>query len=91
MDRWLNKLCHIRRYLKGWAKCISGTYKKEKERLLSIIDELDLKAETNPLNADEREALTNANERISKLRRDEESKWAQRAKVKHVQEGGNNT
>jgi hypothetical protein len=25
------------------------------------------------------------------LRRDEETKWAQRAKVKHVQEGGNNT
>jgi hypothetical protein len=24
------------------------------------------------------------------LRRDEESKWAQRAKVKHIQEGGNN-
>jgi hypothetical protein len=31
------------------------------------------------------------NEQIDKLRRDEESKWAQCAKVKHVQEGGNNT
>ena len=28
---------------------------------------------------------------MDKLRRDEESKWAQRAKVKHIQEGGNNT
>jgi hypothetical protein len=30
------------------------------------------------------------NDLLSKLRRYEESKWAQRAKVKHVQEGGNN-
>lgn len=91
MDRWLHKLRHIRRFLKGWAKNLSGKYKKEKERLLSIIDELDLKAECNPLNSAEREALKNANETINKLRRDEESKWAQRAKVKHIQEGGNNT
>ena len=28
---------------------------------------------------------------LGKLLRDEESKWAQRAKVKHIQEGGNNT
>jgi hypothetical protein len=35
--------------------------------------------------------LCEANEELAKLRRDEESKWAQRAKVKHVQKGGNNT
>jgi hypothetical protein len=29
--------------------------------------------------------------KILKLRREEESKWTQRAKVKHVQEDGNNT
>jgi hypothetical protein len=28
---------------------------------------------------------------LAKLRRDEETKWAQRAKVKHIQEGSNNT
>ena len=28
---------------------------------------------------------------MCKLRRDEEIKWAQRAKVKHIQEGGKNT
>ena len=28
---------------------------------------------------------------LAKLRRDEEAKWAQRAKVRHIQEGGNNT
>ena len=52
---------------------------------------MDIKAESIPLSASEREALRDANERINNLRRDEETKWAQRAKVKHVQEGGNNT
>ena len=28
---------------------------------------------------------------LSKLRQEEESKWTQRAKVKHIQEGGNDT
>jgi hypothetical protein len=27
---------------------------------------------------------------IAKLQRDEETKWSQRAKVNHIQEGGNN-
>jgi hypothetical protein len=81
----------VREFLKGWAKNLSGKYIKEKERLLSIIDSLDLKAEKQPLNVVEREALNKANDSIRKLRRDEETKWAQRAKVKHIQEGGNNT
>jgi hypothetical protein len=91
IDVWLNKLRHIRRFLKGWAKNQSGNYKKEKERLLSIIDELDIKAEMNNLNNDERDALRKANDHLCQLRRDEEARWAQRAKVKHVQEGGSNT
>ena len=91
IERWQNKIRHLRRFLKGWAKNLSGKYKKEKGKLLAIIDELDLKAETTPLSMSEREALKEANERVTKLRRDEESKWAQRAKVKHIQEGGQNT
>jgi hypothetical protein len=35
--------------------------------------------------------IRNANDCLCKLRREEEPKWAQRAKGKHVQEGGNNT
>jgi hypothetical protein len=34
MDRWLNKLRHLRHFLKGWAKNLSGTYKKKKEAAL---------------------------------------------------------
>ena len=78
-------------FIKGWAKNLRGKYKKEKERLLAIIDELDFRAECNPQSAVERDALKDANERVTKLRRDEETKWAQGAKVKHIQEGGNNT
>jgi hypothetical protein len=66
-------------------KCLSGQYKKEK--LLLLIDELDLQAESIPLDNDERAKLRKANDDLTKLRRDEESKWAQRAKVKHIQEG----
>jgi hypothetical protein len=35
--------------------------------------------------------MRDAFEQVVKLRRDDESKWAQRAKVKHIQEGGNKT
>jgi hypothetical protein len=59
--------------------------------LLCIIDALDIKAETIPLSSSERMELKLANEKLNILRCDEETKWAQRAKVKNVQEGGNNT
>jgi hypothetical protein len=91
IEIWQNKIRHLRRFLRGWTKNRSGAYKKEKERLLSLIDELDIKAETIPLLAAERDVLCSANDSLAKLRREEEAKWAQRAKVKHVQEGGNNT
>jgi hypothetical protein len=35
--------------------------------------------------------LKHAHDSLNKLRREEEQKWAHRAKVKHIQEGGNNT
>jgi hypothetical protein len=34
--------------------------------------------------------LRETSEQIAELRRDEESKWTQHAKVKQMQEGGNN-
>jgi hypothetical protein len=52
---------------------------------------LDTKAEISPLNNDERRIMRSANDELAKLRRDEETKWAQRARVKHIQEEGNNT
>jgi hypothetical protein len=35
--------------------------------------------------------MNDVNDMIAKLRRHEEAKWAQRAKVKHIQEGDNKT
>jgi hypothetical protein len=72
------------------VKNISSVYKKDKDRLLALIDMLDKKAEINPLSKAERDRMRDANNKLASLRRDE-TKWAQRAKVKHVQEGGNNT
>ena len=91
IERWQNKIRHLRQYLRGWAKNISGEYKKLKQKLILLIDELDIKAETSTLTTAECAVKKEADERMAQLRRDEESKWAQRAKVKHVQEGGNNT
>ena len=62
----------------------SGKYKKEKEKSLKLIDTLDIKAETVSLTDTEWVTLREASNRISKLRRDEETKWAHHAKVKHV-------
>jgi hypothetical protein len=59
--------------------------------LLCILVELDIKAETIQLSSAEGNELKLANEKLNKLKRDEETKWAQRAKVKNIQEGGNNT
>jgi hypothetical protein len=56
-----------------------------------LIDFLDKKAETVSLSTSERGELRDANIKLAKLRRGEESKWAQRAKVKYIQEGENNT
>ena len=91
VERWQAKVRHLRQFLRGWAKNLSGEYKYLKQKLLLLIDELDIKAETSPLSVAEKVAKKEADECIARLRRDEEAKWAQRAKVKHIQEGGDNT
>jgi hypothetical protein len=88
---WQNKICHLRQYLRGWARELSGKYKIERDRLNFIIVFLDKKSETTILCDTEREALKNANDEIATLQSVEESKWALCAKVKHNEEGGNNT
>ena len=87
IERWQNKIRHLRQFLRGWAKNLSGQYKILKEKLITLIDHLDIKAESSLLSTAERAAKKEAEEGLAKLRRDEESKWAQRAKIKHIQEG----
>ena len=59
--------------------------------MIFLINELDIKAETTPLTVAERAAKREADDCLAKLRRDEESKWTKRAKVKYIQESGSNT
>ena len=46
LERWQNKIRHLRSYLRGWAKNLSRQYKQEQEKLLKIIDTLDIKADS---------------------------------------------
>ena len=90
IERWQSKIRHLRRFLRGWSKNLHGDYIRQRDKLLLLINELDLKAESSPLSVAERAAKKEADECLARLRRDEESKWAQRAKVRYIQEGGNN-
>ena len=55
VEIWQTQIRHLRQYLRGWAKNLSGEYKYLKEKLLNLIDELDIKAETSPLTVAEKE------------------------------------
>nr|XP_040242573.2 uncharacterized protein LOC120962756 [Aegilops tauschii subsp. strangulata] len=91
LQRWQNKIRHLRSVLRGWAKHLSGIYKVEKERLLSLIQSLDVKAETTLLPVAELQAKRDAELRLKELLREEELKWALRAKVRRVVQGDANT
>ena len=66
-------------------------YKKEKKALLNKLDELDKKAESLTLEADEIILKHVLNQRLASLLREEELKWYQRVKVKNFLEGDVNT
>ena len=70
---------------------MSGAYKKEKETLLNKLDELDKKAENSLLDDLELNLKHVLSERLAELLREEELKWYQRAKAKHLLEGDANT
>ena len=91
LERWQAKIRRLRQYLRGWAKNVSGTYKKEKKELLDKLDELDKKAENLLLNETKLNLKHVLSERLAELLREEEVKWYQRAKVKHLLEGDANT
>jgi hypothetical protein len=45
-----SKLQRLRQFLRGWAKNVSGNYKKEKAKLIKKADALEKKAEVPSLN-----------------------------------------
>ena len=67
LERWQNKIRHLRSFLHGWAKHLSGIYKVEKERLLTLIQALDVKIETTILPASELHAKLDAEMRLKEL------------------------
>jgi hypothetical protein len=81
-ERWRNKIRRLRQYLRGWATHTAGTYKKEKKSLLSLLENLDKKAETSPLFDQKIHLKYFLKERLVLLLREEELKWYERAKVK---------
>jgi hypothetical protein len=81
----------LRQYLRGWAKNISGQYKKGKKEVLNTLDMLDKKVEHTPLQAEEINIKQCLNNRLAHLLREEEIKWYQRVKVKDLLEGDSNT
>ena len=62
--------------MRGWAKHLSGVYKIEKDRLLSLIQALDIQDESTMLHPAELQVKTEAEKRLKELLREEELKWA---------------
>ena len=91
IERWQCKIRHLRRFLRGWAKHTHGIYKAEKERLLLLIQNLEVKAETSILDSSELETKIEAEMRLKQLLREVELKWALRAKVRKIVQGEDNT
>uniref|UniRef100_A0A452YGE7 Uncharacterized protein n=1 Tax=Aegilops tauschii subsp. strangulata TaxID=200361 RepID=A0A452YGE7_AEGTS len=66
-----NNIRHLRQFLKGWAKHVNVIYKVEKDKLLHLINELDLKAESTFLDADDRASKMEVEQRLRELLREE--------------------
>lgn len=81
VDRWQFKIQHLRQFLKGWAKNYNVAYKRHKDILLNIINDLDIKSERGNLSTDESVTKGEAEVCLAKLLREEEIKCALRAKV----------
>jgi hypothetical protein len=91
LERWQAKIRRLRQHLRGWAKHTAGSYRKEKTMLLSLLDNLDKKAESSHLSDQEINLKHYLKEKLVSLLREEELKWYKRAKVKTLLEGDANT
>ena len=88
---WNHKLGALRRFLRGWACHTNGVYKQKKSEFLATINELDITAEGRDLSKLEQDLLAQTRDRLANLLKEEELKFYQRAKVKDVLLGDNNT
>ena len=69
----------------------SWRIKKEKQQLISLLEAIDKKAGSNSLSDNEIHMKHYLKERLVHLLREEEIKWYERAKVKTLLQGDNNT
>jgi hypothetical protein len=53
LENWQNNVRNLGQYRRGWAKHTTIIYKKEKKRLISLLDQLDKKAESSILSDNE--------------------------------------
>jgi hypothetical protein len=65
--------------------------KKEKKGLLDNLDLLEKKSEASLLSTQEVDLKQCLHNRLSQLLREDELKWYQRSKAKHLLEGDSNT
>jgi mannosylglycoprotein endo-beta-mannosidase len=91
MERWQNKIRRLRCFLRGWARNVSSQNKKHKHDLLAKIDDLDRKAETVLLSAQEVELRHHLRGQLTKLLREEEIYWLQQSKATKLLQGDDNT
>ena len=77
--------------MRGWAKNTAGHNKKEKKKLILMIDDPDKRAESRILSDQELNQKHYLNERLVHLLRKEEIKWYDRAKTKDLLESDDNT
>jgi hypothetical protein len=91
IEIWQNKIRSLRRYLRGWAKNMNGSYKKEKNDILLQMEQLDKKAEMTMLSPQELDVKHCLKIRLMQLLRDEEIKWYQRSKANNLLQRDSNT
>jgi hypothetical protein len=75
MEIWQTKIKKVRQFLRGWVKNVSRNNRKEKKKILNMLDQLDKKTEDTPLNADELDLKNCLKNRLAHMIREEEIKW----------------
>jgi len=91
LEIWQIKIRRLHQFLRGWAKNKTGHYKMEKKELISKLDVLDKKSETQALQQWEIDLKQTLKSRLIQLLPKEEIKWYQRGKTTKLLFGDMNT
>jgi hypothetical protein len=90
-NEWKLKLQHIRKRLRGWNRNIIAAKHKNKKKLLTKIQELELIQDKSDLDVYDLSKLKSYHLELDKIYEEEEYYWQQRAKLKWFLEGDHNT